>query len=91
MSWQKIGSVTQSVEFQQLVKRAQHNDALATALQAALPDWLTITDLDYRLKAPGVLEIKASAGAARQLNQILPMLRQSLKEYGVKKVVLHRV
>lgn len=86
MGARKISELTRSVGLAGLRAQANHNAELAAAIRAALPEWLAGDNLDHLLQANGVLVITAPGGQARQLGQILPMLRERLRPYGIRRV-----
>lgn len=90
MGWRKIGEVSRDAGLADLVAQANRNAALVAAIKENLPDWLEPSSLSYSLGPDGILEVTTTAGAARQLQQILPALRESLLPFGVRKLVIKR-
>lgn len=88
MSARKISELTHAAGLADLRTQAAHNAELATTLQAALPEWLASDNLDHSLQDNGVLVVTAPGGQLRQLRQILPMLRERLRPYGIRRVVI---
>ena len=81
----KISQITRSPNIAKMSTKAKHYIKLTQVIKDSLPDWFEYEGLNFEIKK-SIIYLQTTQHKRKLLRQILPILRQNLRPYGIKNI-----